>query len=362
MLIALLLAFPVHPDSVSSTRIVVREERVQLLLRSEERTFLEVLALDQGGDGLLDAAELRAGSRALADYVASRYRLLPLGGVPLSGAPLALGFVGVRAIASGSGILAGKRVLELEFASVLPGACDGLEVTSTLFVESNPLHRDQCEIVWNELAPATKLLWSEDRTWVFRRHSRERPNVVGEFLALGVRHILEGFDHLAFLLALVVASRGLGALVGVVTAFTLAHSCTLAAAALGWIVPPARIVELLIALSIVFVALRNLLDDRPRSLWPEALGFGLVHGLGFAGALSLTLSAEPQRLRALLGFNLGVEIGQLAVVLVALALLAGARAVRPSDAAGRLAPRWVRIPASWTVALFGGYWVVSRAF
>ena len=351
MLIALLLAFPVHPDSVSSTRIVVREERVQLWMRSEERTFLEVLPLDRDGDGQLDAAELRAGSWTLADYVASRYRV----------APLELRFVDVRALESGSGILSGKRVLELEFAAELPRGCDGLKVTSTLFIESSPLHRDQCEIVWNDAAPVSKLLWSEDPTWVFRAHSGERPGVLGEFVRLGVEHILRGFDHLAFLLALVVAARGLRALVGVVTSFTLAHSCSLAAAALGWIVPPARVIEVLIALSIVFVALRNLLDDRPRRLWPEAFGFGLVHGLGFAGALSQTLSAEPRKLRALFGFNLGVELGQLAVVLVAVALLALARHLR-ADEAGRLAPRWVRLPASGTVALLGAYWVVSRAF
>jgi len=144
-----------------------------------------------------------------------------------------LRFVDVRAIASGSGILAGKRVLELEFAAELPPGSQSLTVTSTLFVESSPLHRDQCEIDWNGAPPATKLLWSEDPTWVFRAGSLERPSVVGEFAALGVEHILTGFDHLAFLLALVVASRGLRALVGVVTSFTLAHSCSLAAAALA---------------------------------------------------------------------------------------------------------------------------------
>ena len=344
MLFALLLAFPSHPDSVSSTRIVVREGHVQLWMRSEERTFLEVLPLDRDGDGQLDAGELRAGSWTLADYVTSRYQV----------APLELRFVDLHAIASGSGILSGKRVLELEFAADLPQGCTSLTVTSTLFRETSPLHRDQCEIVWNGSAPVTKLLWSEDPTWIFRAGSGERPGVVGQFVRLGIEHILGGFDHLAFLLALVVAARGLRALVGVVTSFTLAHSCSLAAAAMGWIVPPARIVEVLIALSIVFVALRNLLDDRPRRLWPEAFGFGLVHGLGFAAVLAQTLAAEPQKLRALFGFNVGVELGQLAVVLVAVALFALAHK--------RLAPRRVRLATSWTVVLLGSYWVVSRAF
>ncbi len=360
MLIALLLSTLVHPDSVSSTRIVVRAEHAQLLLRSEERTFLEALPLDRDGDGKLDEAELRAGSWTLADYVASRYRLAPLCGAEAL-PPLAARFVDARALQSGSGLLAGKRALELEFELTLPRGCTGLVVSSGLFVESNPLHRDQCEIVWNGGPPATKLLWSEDPSWTFRAHSSERPSVVGEFVALGVHHILGGFDHLAFLVALVVASRSLRALVGVVTSFTLAHSLALGAASLGWVVPPARLVEVAIALSIVFVALRNLFEDRPRRLWPEAFGFGLVHGLGFAGALSATLSAESQRLRALFGFNLGVEIGQLALVLLAVALLAVARRGARTEASGRLAPRWVRLPASLTVALLGSYWVVSRA-
>ena len=356
MLIALLLSTLVHPDSVSSTRILVEREHVQLLLRSEERTFLEAVPVDRDGDGKLDKAELRAGSWALADYVSSRYQLVPVrGGEALP--PLEAHFVDARALDSGSGILAGKRALELEFELTLPRACEGLRVSSTLFVEANPLHRDQCEIVWNGGEPATKLLWSEAPTWVFRASASDRPSVVGEFVSLGVHHILSGFDHLAFLLALIVASRGLRGLIGVVTSFTLAHSLSLGAASLGWIVPPARIVEVVIALSIVFVALRNLLDDKPRRLWPEAFGFGLVHGLGFAGALSETLSAEPQKLKALFGFNLGVEIGQLAVVLVAVGVLALTRRGERE----RLAPRWLRLSVSLVVALLGSYWVVSRA-
>jgi len=360
MLIALLLSFPAHPDSVSSTRITVSGARAHLELRSEERTFLEVLPLDRDGDGRLDAAELRSGAWTLADYVTRRYRIAPLvGGEVL---PALKGrFLDARAIEPGAGLLAGKRSLQLEFEFELPQGCEGLVVRSSLFAESSPLHRDQCEIVWNGAEPATKLLWSEDPSWSFRARSNVRPSVVGEFVSLGVHHILGGFDHLAFLLALLVASRGLRALVGVVTSFTLAHSLSLACASLGWVVPPARAVEVVIALSIVFVALRNLLEDRPRRLWPEAFGFGLVHGLGFAGALADTLSAEPQKLRALFGFNLGVEIGQLTVVLVAVALFALARRFARADAADRLAPRWIRLPASLTVVLLGSYWVVARA-
>ena len=359
MLIPLLLSLAAHPDSVSSTRIEVRGARAEVALRSEERTFLETLPVDRDGDGRLDAAELRAGAWTLADYVSSRYRIAALSGGERAG--LELRFTGVRALEPGSGLLAGKRSLELSFELDLPQPSDGLAVESALFVESNPLHRDLCEIVWNGAEPATKLLWSESPAWVFRAGSPGGTRVVGAFTRLGFEHILAGFDHLAFLLVLVVAARGLRGLVGVVTSFTLAHSLSLGAAALGWVVVPSRPVEVAIALSIVYVALRNLLEDRPRRLWPEALGFGLVHGLGFAGALSETLAAESQQLQALFGFNLGVELGQLCVVLPAAALLAAARGRAPADPAGRLAPRAVRRSCSLLVALLGAYWAVSRA-
>ncbi len=364
MLLALFLGLAAHPDSVSSTRIEVSGTHARLALRSEERTFLEAQPVDRDHDGRLSPEELRAGSWALADYVAGRYHVAVLlaGAAP---APCTLEFVDLRALENGSGILAGKRALELDFTFELPAGCEGLRVASELFAESNPLHRDQCEIVWNGGEPATKLVWVEDPSWDFRPLSGERPSVVREFLGLGVDHILTGYDHLAFLLALVVASRGLRALVGVVTSFTLAHSISLGCASMGWVVPPARAVELVIALSIVFVALRNLFEREPRRLWPEAFGFGLVHGLGFAGALAETLSIEPQKLRALFGFNLGVELGQLAVVCVAVALLALAQRasrVERREPVRRLAPRGVRLATSLAVAVAGSYWVVSRAW
>lgn len=360
MLLALLLALAAHPDSVSSTRIEVEGTQARLALRSEERTFLEAVAVDRDGDERLSAAELRAGSWALADYVREHYRVEALR-AGAAAAPCELEFSGVSALENEGGLLAGKRALELRFRLLLPEACEGLRVHSELFAEANPLHRDQCEIAWNGAEPATKLLWVEDPEWTFRA-AGTRPSVVREFLGLGIEHILTGFDHLAFLLALVVASRALRSLVGVVSAFTLAHSVSLACAALGWVVPPARIVEVVIALSIVFVALRNLFEREPRRLWPEAFGFGLVHGLGFAGALAETLSAEPQKLRALLGFNLGVEAGQLAVVCCAVALLWMLRRVARARTAERLAPAGVRFATSLLVALLGSYWAVSRAW
>jgi len=149
------------------------------------------------------------------------------------------------------------------------------------------------------------------------------------FVESGFFHILDGADHLLFLLCLVIPFRRIGPLIGVVTAFTVAHSLTLAASAYGlapdalWFPP---LIETLIAVSIVWMALENIVGITPQNRrWMFALGFGLVHGFGFSFALRQTLQfAGEHLLTSLLAFNIGVEIGQLlvlAVLVPALALL-----------------------------------------
>ena len=142
------------------------------------------------------------------------------------------------------------------------------------------------------------------------------------FFRLGVEHILTGVDHLFFLIALILRGGGIGSLLAIVTAFTAAHSITLALAVLGVISPPAWIVEPVIALSIVYVAAENIFLERAASRrWAVAFAFGLVHGFGFAGAL-LELDLPRAALAgALLSFNLGVEAGQAMVVAVLLPAL-----------------------------------------
>jgi hypothetical protein len=140
------------------------------------------------------------------------------------------------------------------------------------------------------------------------------------FVALGFRHILDGTDHLLFLLCLVIPFRRLRPLVLVVTAFTAAHSITLFASAFGlapdalWFPP---LVETLIAVSIVYMALENIVIPQPRRRWMIAFAFGLVHGFGFSFALRQTLQfAGSHLLTSLLSFNVGVELGQLLVLLL----------------------------------------------
>ncbi|HUG39545.1 MAG TPA: HupE/UreJ family protein [Longimicrobiales bacterium] len=177
------------------------------------------------------------------------------------------------------------------------------------------------------------------------------------FVALGFEHILDGLDHLLFLLVLVVPFRRIRPLVPVVTAFTVAHSITLAASALGlapralWFPP---LVEALIALSIVWLALENIVGARVHRRWAAAFGFGLVHGFGFSFALAESLQfAGGHLLTSLLAFNVGVELGQLLVLAVMVPLL-GLLFRRV------VAERMGTIIVSALVAHSGWHWMTTR--
>jgi hypothetical protein len=140
-------------------------------------------------------------------------------------------------------------------------------------------------------------------------------------LLAGIAHILTGYDHLVFLACLLMAGGRLRSLAGIVSAFTVAHSITLVLAAMQVLTPPAQFVEPAIAISIAYVAIENLVADPGRSRWPTAFGFGLIHGFGFAGTLDMLGLPLGQWLSAVLAFNVGVEIGQLAIVAISLPLV-----------------------------------------
>jgi hypothetical protein len=181
--------------------------------------------------------------------------------------------------------------------------------------------------------------------------------VVRTFIPAGIHHILIGPDHILFLVGLLLLGGTWLALVRIVTAFTIGHSITLSLAALNIVIPPARVIEPAIALSIVFVGADNLVRGSGRDLraW-AALVFGLVHGFGFANVLrEFGLPARALGW-SLFSFNFGVEIGQLGVVLVVATALAVIRT--RSDAAGSR----VAIAGSVVVIAAGVYWFIERVF
>jgi len=178
------------------------------------------------------------------------------------------------------------------------------------------------------------------------------------FLGLGIEHILTGYDHLLFLFALLVVCRNLRSILTVISCFTVAHSITLALAALEIVRLPGRIVEPLIAASIAYVGVENLVQGRsPEWRWLITFSFGLIHGLGFADALREfgIGGAGPGIVLPLVGFNLGVEIGQLSVAAIILPILWCLR--KQPVLMHRLAP-----VCSVGIVVAGSYWMIERIF
>lgn len=193
------------------------------------------------------------------------------------------------------------------------------------------------------------------------------------YIPVGFDHILpQGLDHILFVLGLFLLSTRWGPLLWQVTAFTLAHTVTLALGAMGWVTIPGSIVEPLIAASIVYVAVENIFM-RGLSTWRPLIvfGFGLLHGLGFASVLGEFGLPEGQFIPALIGFNVGVELGQLTVIAMAAALIwlsvraANAAKIDGEEGAVRSYPvmfRAVSVTGSLLIAIIGAWWVIERVF
>jgi hypothetical protein len=199
-------------------------------------------------------------------------------------------------------------------------------------------------------------LWAHVIVGELEKMSRADAALV--YLQLGYRHILPlGFDHILFVLSLFLLSPKLKPVLWQATAFTVAHSVTLGLAMYHVINPPAKIIEPLIALSILYVALENIFSPRLKA---SRIGvvflFGLVHGLGFAGALGQLGLPQNAYLLSLVMFNVGVELGQLTVILLAYFLLARWFGKKPYYR------KRIVIPLSVLIAVIAGFWTVQRIF
>ena len=203
----------------------------------------------------------------------------------------------------------------------------------------------------------TRRLTPDEPSYVFEAEPN-RWQVARTYLALGVEHILSGVDHLLFVLALLMVVVGWRRLVGTVTAFTIAHSITLALASLGFVRVPGPPVEAIIALSIVFVAAEIIRGRQgnpgltARLPWIVAFSFGLLHGFGFAGALSEIGLPQSSIPLALFTFNVGVEIGQLIFIAAVMVVYAIGKRLQPTP------PEWAwRVP-TYAIGGIAAFWVI----
>lgn len=376
MLLALFIALFAHPNSISSALITEhaltgREgpaPRFDVELRFEARTASELFPLDTDGDGRLSGDEVAAASETLGAYLAEHYHLRVGGESPELGRSLTpkLTALGIDWASSQGGaelleLNSTWLVAHLDYLDPAPAAGpDVLWVSSSLFLTTSPDHRNFARF---QGPPAVDWVFSAaDPLWLLdlagTSLDEPAPSPLAPWMRLGFEHILDGPDHLCFVLGLLLAVAGLRQLAWTITGFTLAHSVTLGLAAFGLVPSGGLWVEVLIALSIVYVGAANLVAKEPRRAWPEAFVFGLVHGLGFAAVLGEALgnlAPEASRFRPLLGFNLGIELGQLAAAgaaLVGLFLL---------ESAGIPRKQLVKA-ASLGVCLAGLTWFGARVF
>ncbi|TFV73678.1 HupE/UreJ family protein [Bradyrhizobium frederickii] len=232
---------------------------------------------------------------------------------------------------------------------------------STVLTERDKAAR-QVVLVAQGKSETQALLDAENVTVTLSKELPSLASTMWRYLLTGIEHIFLGYDHVAFLAAIVLWARRLMPVVKIVTAFTVAHSLTLSLAALNVLVIPSHIVEPAIAASIVFVAIENFFSRDVDKRWRVVFLFGLVHGFGFAGALREIGLPQDAILPALAAFNIGVEVGQIAIValmlpvLILLDRLTAAGCEEPARAA-RLV-----YAMSAMIALLGSYWLLTRVF
>jgi hydrogenase/urease accessory protein HupE len=226
----------------------------------------------------------------------------------------------------------------------------GLELTITdVYVRMNRLDGTTMTAIVRPTKPYAEL--RGERTWY---------TAAGDYIGLGFHHIMQGIDHLLFVLGLLLIVKGRRMLLKTVTAFTVAHSITLAIATLGYASAPLPPLNAAIALSILFLGPEIVRSWRGetsltiRSPWLVAFLFGLLHGFGFASGLSTTGMPKAELPLALLFFNVGVELGQIVFVFTLLAL------VRSFKVLEIRWPRWAEALPGYTVGSLGAYWTIQR--
>jgi hypothetical protein len=228
-----------------------------------------------------------------------------------------------------------------------------------LFREHDPAHRGYARI--RRDADEVSYVFARGVPFRWSAHDGDAPLPKARawlgFLLDGIEHILAGLDHVLFLFGLVVAAKSAGSVVRTVTGFTLAHSLTLGIGAAGVVALPRAPVEVAIALSIAWVGIENLRDRGARgSRWLVTIVFGLVHGLGFSEALADATMPAADFAAALVLFNVGVEAGQLMLLLLVLPPLAWLR-----ERAPRAHKLLIVRLGSLAIAIVGLVWAVSRA-
>lgn len=357
----LLLVLPAHAHKPSDSYLTLSVDGAvvsgQWDIALRDLDF--AIGLDANGDAEITWGEVRARHADIAAYALPRLAL------SAAGKPCPANMIGHLIDDHTDGAYA-----VLRFRADCNAASGSLQVRYGLFFDIDPQHKGLLRLQYKG-SSSTAIFSPEKATQEFSLAAPSKWTQFADFLQEGIWHIWIGFDHVLFLLALLLPAVVLRTRHGwqavdafrpafwnvfkIVTAFTVAHSITLSLATLGVISLPSRLVESVIAASVIVAALNNVFPLFSERRWAMAFAFGLVHGFGFASVLADLGLPSDALILALVGFNVGVELGQLAIVAGFLPL---AYALRRTVLYRRL----VLLGGSLLIALVASVWFVERAF
>ena len=360
--LALLLVFlaattaGAHDERFSASKMEVRPNELEWTVDVGTAGLEKVVRLP-AGELKLTEAELQEAKPDVVAYLLECLKV-EINGTAVEPEPGALEPVYDAWLGTGQKYISYARQ-HFRFRSTTP--IKRVRLSSSLFLIVTKNHHSAFTVSWGG---AQKIYSRFGPFELDLTQSSIKPTLLGtftEFLLWGMYHIFVGYDHIAFLLALLLAAQKLRDMVRVVTSFTVAHSITLLLAATNVIRIPGTVTESLIAASIVYVAAENYFIVSGRHRWMLTFGFGLVHGLGFSSVLRDRLQDLQSIVVPVVAFNLGVEVGQITILLLVLPVLTLIRRAPNETARARRQKLLVRV-GSMPILLLGGFWLVDRVF
>ncbi|HVR86595.1 MAG TPA: HupE/UreJ family protein [Planctomycetota bacterium] len=345
-----------HDEKFSSSRVDVKEDGVTWSVDVSLQGLEKVVSLPASPVELTER-QFRMLQPDIIQYLQT-CMTVKINGLEVRGVPVATDPLYETFVASGVKYIAHARQ-EFRYPSGSP--VKSVVLSGAFFATKTDQHHAILIVSWDGARRSFSRYGSFDLELTARRVQPTFWSTGGEFLIWGMHHIFIGYDHISFLIALLLAARRLGEMVRIATSFTIAHSITLLLAALDVVRLPSAVTESLIAASIVYVAAENYFIKEARYRWVLTFLFGLVHGLGFSSVLHERLQDLDTILLPVVSFNLGVELGQIAILLVAFPILAWIRKGRTEEDSARRQSRLVRI-GSAPILLLGCFWLVDRVF
>jgi len=338
-----------HQINLSNARVELQPGRVvrlEVALKGSDADRVAGTKVFDERSGLVDPGRLAGSSAPIAAYVTAHAVVRGADGTPCEAGP-------VRIDPDEDGVIA-----QLTWSCREVGG--DLVYRSTVLIDIDPAAK-QVVLIGSGPDAAQALLDASETEVRLTAPPPALLDVVWRYVQAGIEHIFLGYDHVAFLVAIVLWARRLWPVIKIVTAFTVAHSITLSLAALQIVVIPSAIVEPAIAASIVYVATENFFSRNVDKRWRDTFAFGLIHGFGFASALQEFGLPRGAVVPALGAFNIGVEVGQVAIVSLVIPLLIGldwliaaTRDARPARTASLV------YALSAIIAILGCYWVLAR--